>query len=220
VTASNGFDAGAEFDRQVATLHALGYPKLTGLGDDEFGRLVAPLRPAAVARAGRLQPPTASHAPFVLVVGKDLAPVEETVGFLALPGRTEPGFLDRHYAPGEIRAFESLKELQIPAGGAYLLIDVDRGEDLRNLAPDEALARITGRGRTPLTVDEGIALVTHVPATLEKNKCFSLPGSRAGDRRVPALWISGRAPKLGWCWAGNPHTWLGSASCADRAVLP
>ncbi|MGQ0669203.1 MAG: DUF5701 family protein [Actinomycetota bacterium] len=20
-------------------------------------------------------------------------------------------------------------------------------------------------------------------------------------------------PRLGWCWAGNPHTWLGSASC-------
>jgi hypothetical protein len=38
----------------------------------------------------------------------------------------------------------------------------------------------------------------------------------AGDRRVPALWISGGAPKLGWCWAGNPHTWLGSASCATR----
>nr|WP_241825441.1 DUF5701 family protein [Micromonospora sp. CB01531] len=20
------------------------------------------------------------------------------------------------------------------------------------------------------------------------------------------------APKLGWCWYGNPHTWLGSAT--------
>ena len=35
---------------------------------------------------------------------------------------------------------------------------------------------------------------------------------------VPAIWISNRAPKLGWCWAGNPHTWLGSASCSDRAA--
>jgi Family of unknown function (DUF5701) len=49
-----------------------------------------------------------------------------------------------------------------------------------------------------------------------KNGGFSLAGSRCGDRRVTALWISQNRPKLGWCWAGNPHTWLGTASCADR----
>ncbi|MDF2824427.1 MAG: hypothetical protein K0R68_1835, partial [Mycobacterium sp.] len=46
------------------------------------------------------------------------------------------------------------------------------------------------------------------------------------DSRTPALWISngaGRdggarrdAPKVGWCWAGNRHTWLGFASVAGR----
>jgi NhaA family Na+:H+ antiporter len=46
---------------------------------------------------------------------------------------------------------------------------------------------------------------------------LSLLGSRAGDRRVPALWLRRGHPKLGWCWAGNPHTWLGSASCGGRA---
>ncbi|MGH3631886.1 MAG: DUF5701 family protein [Sciscionella sp.] len=24
------------------------------------------------------------------------------------------------------------------------------------------------------------------------------------------------APKLGWCWAGNRHTWLGFASASRR----
>jgi hypothetical protein len=33
---------------------------------------------------------------------------------------------------------------------------------------------------------------------------------------VPAFWISERAPKLGWCWDGNPHTWLGVASAGVR----
>jgi hypothetical protein len=51
---------------------------------------------------------------------------------------------------------------------------------------------------------------------LRKNKCFSLLASRCGDKRVPAIWISGKAPKLGWCWAGNPHSWLGSASAGAR----
>ncbi|HET8601796.1 MAG TPA: DUF5701 family protein, partial [Segeticoccus sp.] len=27
------------------------------------------------------------------------------------------------------------------------------------------------------------------------------------------------APKIGWCWAGNRHTWLGFASAAAREQL-
>ena len=88
--------------------------------------------------------------------------------------------------------------------------------------PEDATATIRSRGRGPLTIDEGIALVTQAPQVLEPNKCFMLAGSRRsarpGDRRVPALWISERAPKLGWCWDGNPHTWLGTASAGRRAA--
>ena len=27
------------------------------------------------------------------------------------------------------------------------------------------------------------------------------------------------APKVGWCWAGNRHTWLGFASASGRKPL-
>ena len=100
----------------------------------------------------------------------------------------------------------------MPAGPAYLLFDVDRGEEFRNLAPAAAMEDMTAQDRLPLTIDEGLAFVTLHPDALASNRCFSLVGSRCGDRRVPALWISQGAPKLGWCWFGNPHTWLGSAS--------
>jgi hypothetical protein len=33
---------------------------------------------------------------------------------------------------------------------------------------------------------------------------------------VPAVWISERRAKLGWCWDRNPHTWLGAASATGR----
>ncbi|MGH3131815.1 MAG: DUF5701 family protein, partial [Gaiellaceae bacterium] len=75
---------------------------------------------------------------------------------------------------------------------------------------------IVPENRSPMTIDEGIALLIHNPEVLETKNCFSLLGSRCGDRRVTAMWISGGKPRLGWCWAGNPHTWLGSASCASR----
>ncbi|MGW0551118.1 DUF5701 family protein, partial [Streptomyces altiplanensis] len=39
----------------------------------------------------------------------------------------------------------------------------------------------------------------------------------AGDgSRIPALWISRKAPKLGRCREGNPRTWLGMASAGAR----
>ena len=90
------------------------------------------------------------------------------------------------------------------------------GLDLRNVTPDDALPRILQAGRSPLTLQEGIALVAQRPEAVDRNAGFSLPGSRCGDKRVTAIWISKGAPKLGWCWAGNPHTWLGSASCVER----
>ena len=49
-------------------------------------------------------------------------------------------------------------------------------------------------------------------------KVRPLLASRCGDKRVPAIWISAGAPKLGWCWDGNPHTWLGAASAGARVA--
>ena len=157
--------------------------------------------------------------PFVLVLTRDLVTPERTVPLLRLwgprgPG-TRPGRVDRNHAEGDLAGYHPIEGCE-PPGAAYLLVDVERGEEFCNVRPEEATATIRSRGRTPLTIDEGIALVTQVPGTLEKNRCFMLAGSRRHDRRVPALWISERAPKLGWCWDGNPHTWLGTASAGSR----
>jgi hypothetical protein len=212
------FDPGTEFDRQVSTLMDSDYPALSGLTGARLVDLVAPLREVAVARGAASSgagtaPSGAGTAPLLLVISTDLVPAGDAMTRTALGGRA--GFAD--FTPDDLARFRAVDGLDVPAGGAYLVFDVDRGEEFRNVTPDKALLTITERGRTPLTVAEGIALITHHPDVLEKNRCFSLAGSRAGDRRVPALWISRRAPKLGWCWAGNPHTWLGCASAGSRA---
>ncbi|TWJ25040.1 DUF5701 family protein [Micromonospora endolithica] len=212
------FDPATEFDSQVDTLVRLGYPALAGRAEDEFRALLAPLRPAAVAGAAGLPAPTEDRVPFLLVVTRELVPVEDRVALTTLAGKRKPGIVDKHYPEGDLARFDPIKELEVPAGPAYLLFDVDRGADLRNLAPSAAMEVITGRDRLPVSIDEGLALVTLYPATLASNRCFSLVGSRCGDKRVPALWISQGAPKLGWCWWGNPHTWLGSASARPERV--
>ncbi|MEU6387933.1 DUF5701 family protein [Streptomyces sp. NPDC046939] len=122
--------------------------------------------------------------------------------------------------------------IELPDAPLYLVTGVDRGDDLADWSPEEALPALTGKDRTPLLLSEGIHWVLQQPAALERNKCFMTIGSRlrkadgALDARTPALWISngtgrdGRerrdAPKVGWCWWGNRHTWLGFGSATGR----
>jgi len=210
------FEPGAEFDRQVRVLIGLGYPALAGLTDAAFADLMAPLRAVALERGRSVNPPTPARVPFLLVITNALVPPDLAMSLTRLGSR--PGFAD--FDPDDLRRFSPIAGLPVPPVPAYLALDVDRGKETLNVTPDRALEVITAQHRTPLTIDEGIALITHYPRALEKNNCFSLAGSRRADRRVPALWISKGAPKVGWCWAGNPHTWLGTASCAGRAGPP
>lgn len=133
----------------------------------------------------------------------------------------------------DLEEFDDIEGLAVPDSPLYLLHDVDRGDDLRNWSPAEALPEITARGRTPLTLHEGISWLLQEPTALQPNHCFITIGSRKRtpkglDARTPALWISGGtgrdgthrkgAPKVGWCWAGNRHTWLGCASARGRTA--
>jgi hypothetical protein len=199
------------FPAQLDRLVELGCPGLVGLDEPAFRDLLAPLEPLAPSA-----PDAAGRVPFVLVVTRKLVDPYATVPLLRLAGGDRPGVVDRNHADGDLVTYHPLPELGVPDAGAYLLLDVKRGEEFCGVRPEDALPVISGRGRTPLTIDEGIALVTQVPQLLEKNRCFMLSGSRRQDRRVPAMWISERAPKLGWCWDGNPHSWLGVASARAR----
>jgi len=212
-----GIGVDEEFDRQVETLRRLGYPVLAGVSEDAFVELLEPLRTVVRERWGTWAAVevTPSRVPFLLVVGPSVVRAEDVVPLMALAGTSDPGIVDRNH-DGELAAFTPIKEVELPDAAAYVLFDVERGEEFGGVRPEEALPVILDRGRTPITIHEEIALVTQVPEALEKNKCFMLSASRRGDRRVPAVWISGKAPKLGWCWDGNPHSWLGVASTGDR----
>jgi len=202
------------FAGQVDRLVELGYPELSGLDEPSFRELLEPL-------AGPATLVPEDDVPFVVVVTRELVRPEDTVPLLRLVDGRKPGIVDRNHAEGDLATYHPLPELGLDGLGparAYLLTGIQRGEEFCNVRPEDALPVIRGRGRTPLTIDEGVAVVTHVSHLLEKNKCFMLSGSRRRDRRVPAMWISDGAPKLGWCWDGNPHTWLGVASAAGRVA--
>lgn len=78
----------------------------------------------------------------------------------------------------------------------------------------DARAELRGQVEVP-GVDVGARLANVPPERALAG--IRAAGSRTGtNQRVPAIWISRRRPKLGWCWDRNPHTWLGTASAADR----
>jgi hypothetical protein len=192
-------DLDAEFTRQVATLAAFVPPG--------FAALVEPLREHAVAR------PLGEAIPFVLTPSAALMPVADAIVRVERRGRAGFSVMDAE----DLARFTPIEGVAVPDGPAHLALGVDLGFATRNVCPNDALPAISSEGRSVLTLEEGVALVTHFPEAVATNAGFSLVGSRCGDKRVAALWISKGAPKLGWCWAGNPHTWLGSASCEGRA---
>ena len=202
-----------QFSQQVERLVALRYPELLSIDATVFRAALEPLShqlPPGGTTAPDLKLGT---APFVLVINAPLAPVR---AILPLVERRGKSAIERLY-PITPEQFRPAAMVDLPDGNAYLMLDIDRGRDTLNVTPEAALATILAQGRSPLTLEEGIAILTQFPDFLQPNHCFSLLASRCGDKRVPALWLSEGRPKLGWCWEGNPHTWLGSASCARRS---
>ncbi len=212
--ASTAFDVEAsaddELDRQITAYVQLGIPTLLGIDERTFRERVAPLR-AQVLDTISTSVVDGDAVPFVLVVPgldvNDLAPAMRRGAKLGV------SVIDRDEAP-TYRAIVDVPD------GPYLLRGIDTGSEFCDVTPETALATLTGRGRTPLTIDEGVALTIVRPDMLRSNKCYSLAGSRTGtNQRVPAVWISERRAKLGWCWDRNPHTWLGTASASQRLGL-
>ncbi len=167
----------------------------------------------------------------LLVVHPDLASASALAPLLRADDK--PGFVVTDMA--DVDKFTPISAVRLPDAPLYLIRDVDRGDAMANWSPDEALPAIADAGRTPLTLTEGLHWLLQRPDALVRGHCFMTIGARRRkpdgllDARTPAVWISngtGRdgpanrnAPKVGWCWAGNRHTWLGFASASSRFTV-
>lgn len=201
-----------ELDRQIALL--LDDAVAPHAGGRELAGQLARLR----EQLARLEPHGgAGNVPVCIAVR---AP--SVAGIMSrIEARNARGVVDM--TPCSPDEFHPIEGLELPASDVYALIDVDTGRARLNMTPEESLAAIRAEGRTPLTLEEGVVLALVVPALLtdkQRYNCIQMAGSRrAGDQRVPSIWLSKGAPRLGWCWDRNPHTWLATASAARRVGL-
>jgi hypothetical protein len=172
---------------------------------------------------------TAAGPGSLLAIHPDLVAASGLVPLLRLSGRQ--GFLVFDMPDVD----EFVPTVELPDSLVYLVDGLDRGDAMANWSPDEAGSAIAAASRTPLTLTEGLHWLLQRPEALQRGRCFMTIGSRKTkpggklDARTPAIWISngtGRdgaanrnAPKVGWCWAGNRHTWLGFASAEGRRTI-
>jgi hypothetical protein len=210
-TTSPGTPAAEEFDRQSQTLVDAGYPALAGLDEAGFRAMLEPLR--RPSRAAASSAPI--RIPFAIVVSSALVSADRARP--ALRWKTTTGWTE--LTADELATFRPTEGVSLPEAPVYLVTDIDTGQENLGVRARDALPAILREGRTPLTIDEGVSLLAVFPGILRERNAFFLPGSRCGDKRVTALWVSKGHPRLGWCWEGNPHTWLGSASAAGRLAV-
>ncbi|TXS47763.1 DUF5701 family protein [Streptomyces sp. OR43] len=213
---------------QAETLIELGVHGIAGLSADEIRAFAK----AAEDKDQDEEQDGDGERGGLLAVHPERAPASALAPLLRRDGK--PGFVVVDMP--DVDLFTPLDTVPVPDAPLYVLSGVDRGDHMANWSPDEALPALTAQNRTPLLLSEGIHWVLQQPAALERNHCFMTIGSRlrkangALDARTPALWISngtgrdGRerrnAPKAGWCWAGNRHTWLGFGSTTGRRLPP
>lgn len=107
-----------EFDKQVHNLIQKSYPKLAGISETEFINLVAPLK----THVEKLDVPDGDfeigYLPFVIVIKSDVVPTGKAMTLVEKDGKAGITKLFPH-KPTD---FQVIPEVEVPGGGAYLLI--------------------------------------------------------------------------------------------------
>ncbi len=196
--------ASEEASRQLDRIVALGYADVADMSEDAFRALAQPLIAAL------------EHSDL----GGDilLIPTRELVSPESLIARTSinrmAGFTTM--PPRDIASFLPQDGFTPPEGPFYLVVEPHTGTCYINREPDVARKLIDSDERLPLTLEEGLAIATQHPEWLLEKNGFNLLGSRSADGRVPSIWMSQNAPRLGAVWPNSRHTWLGNAYCMAR----
>ena len=137
--------------------------------------------------------------------------------------------------------FKNAEDVSTPET-SYLLFDVETGFTMRNTPPKKCLKVFKDQDRSALTIDEGIALITHFPEVLsshwidlagsvlihkmagedakKRGMLGALPPAFAKETFVPALYYKHyNRLRLFYVSQSLATPYSGSASCARRLSL-
>ena len=227
---------GELFAKQIKRIRERRLHILTGLSESEFlNRHIMPLK-QFLAESVKDTQIEETHIPILIVVPENavslsyqLEKVRESINDMQLEHIIKPEW------------FENAEGVSTP-DTPYLLVDVETGYGMRNTPPKKCVKTFLDQGRFALTVDEGIALITHFPEILQSH-WIDLPGSVlihkcVGEEVMKRGMLSSLPPAFGkatfvptlnylyynylrlyYIYEVTETPYSGSASCAQRLSL-
>jgi hypothetical protein len=158
------------FSKQTNTIIERRFHIPTGLSESEFTkRHIMPLKQLLVKNLAVTELKQ-NRIPILIVIPNTIVPLSYQLE------RVRESFKDirlEHIIRPEW--FENAQGVSTP-DKPYLLLDVETGYAMKNTTPKKCVKIFNDEGRSALTVDEGIALVSHFPEILESH-WLDLPGS-------------------------------------------
>lgn len=224
------------FSQQIKTITERRFHEATGLSESDFiNRHIMPLKQLLVNN-DKDTTIDESRITILVVVPHIIVPlsyqlemIRESINDVQLEHLIKPEW------------FENAKGVSTP-DRPYILLDVETGYAMKNTPPKKCVQRFRDAGRFALTVDEGIALISHFPGVLEshwidlpgsvlihkfvgedvmkRGMLSSLPPAFAKATFVPTLnYIYYNYLRLYYIYEVTETPYSGSASCAKRLSL-
>lgn len=162
-----------EFNNQVDNLIKKGLPSLAGIDKEEFARIFKPLKEKLKELALREFPE--NHIPFIIVPREKLLPLEKKFSCVTIDGKKTRSDINSY-------DLSILRGSTDPQTLAYLIVDVETGKEkmIDRILPtqdiNDMVSKLKREGRSPLTAEEGVALVLQYPEVL-KDHSIDLAGT-------------------------------------------
>jgi hypothetical protein len=224
------------FYQQIKTIIEKKFHVPTGLSESDFiNRHIMPLKQLLVENDNDTKTDE-SRIPILVVVPHTIVPlsyqlerIRESINDIQLEHIIKPEW------------FENAQGVSTP-DKPYLLVDVETGYAMKNITPRKCVQSFRDAGRFALTLDEGIALISHFPEVLEshwvdlpgsvlihkfvgedvmkRGMLSSLPPAFAKATFVPTLnYLYYNYLRLYYIYEVTETPYSGSASCANRLSL-
>ena len=224
------------FSQQINTIIERKFHVPTGLSESDFiDRHIMPLEQLLVNN-DKVAKIDESRIPILVVVPHTIVPlsyqlerIRQSINDIQLEHIIRPEW------------FENGHGVSTP-DKPYLLLDVENGYAMKNTTPKKCVQTFTSAGRSALTIDEGIALISHFPEVLEshwvdlpgsvlihkfvgedvmkRGMLSSLPPAFAKATFVPTLnYLYYNYLRLYYIYEGTETPYSGSASCGNRLSL-
>ncbi len=158
------------FNEQLGRIIKRKFPIIANLSKSDFiNHYIMPLKELIVEYHAETEF-RENRIPFLIVVPHNIVPLSYQLDSIrAIINEKQLEYIIKP------EWFENAKGLSTPEK-PYLLLDVETGSGMKNITPKKCVETFNRQGRFALTIDEGIALITHFPEVLESH-WINLPGS-------------------------------------------